>query len=351
MSSIVLTGGGTAGHCIPHLAILPELHNAFDNIVYVGSQNGIEKQLMENETDYFSIPTVKFRRKFTLRNLAIPFKLIKAEKEAGKVLKKIKPDVVFSKGGYVSLPVVLAAHKLKIPVVAHESDYSPGLTTKLTAKYCDVVLTTFEDTALKLKNGYYTGSPIREGLFYADRRVALKRFSFGDEKPVLLIFGGSGGSRKINLVTQQTIEKLTEKYYVLHICGRGNTCINKTVNGYYQTEYVSDMASCFKIADMCVSRGGSNALSELMAFKIPTLVIPLGKGESRGDQIENAEYFSRRGMCNVLADENLSPETFLSAVKTLDKSKNWLCDNINAHPSVVGNRKIADILCAYSKKV
>lgn len=347
MSSIVLTGGGTAGHCIPHLAILPYIHEHFDNICYIGSENGIEKKLMSELCDYYPISTVKFKRSLTLSNLLIPFKLIKSVNEAKAILKKLQPNVIFSKGGYVSLPVVLAGAKLKIPIIAHESDYSIGLANRLTVKKCDKVLTSFPDTALSLKNGMYTGAPIRESLLYASKPKSLSKFGFDNGKSVVLVFGGSIGSQKINNALFQVLQKLLISFNVIHICGKGNLPSIQE-KGYYVTEFSNNMSEIYSACDLVVSRCGSNSASELMALRKPTLFIPLGKSQSRGDQLENAEYYKSKGMCRVLLEENLNGDSLFESIVELNRKKDAIIKSINEHTLGVGNRKIANVLISYS---
>ncbi|MBQ2717535.1 MAG: UDP-N-acetylglucosamine--N-acetylmuramyl-(pentapeptide) pyrophosphoryl-undecaprenol N-acetylglucosamine transferase [Clostridia bacterium] len=348
MSSIVLTGGGTAGHAIPNLAILPYIHDSFDNICYIGREIGIERNLLEKYTDYFSIPTVKFKREICADNLLIPFKLFEAVKKSKEILKKIKPKVVFSKGGYVSLPVCIAAKQLKIPIICHESDLTLGLANKITAKFSDKVLTSYFETAQNLKNAIYTGAPIREGLFYADKNLALRKFGFSGQKKVILIFGGSSGSKSINNLTRQVLDKLLEKYAILHICGNDNKLTYSTENEYFQAEFVDDMASCYKACDVAVSRGGANALFELIALKIPSLIIPLSKS-SRNDQVENAEYFKKRGMCNVALEKNLNANFYIQEIEKLIKNQEKIKNHIINNRIAIGNEKIAEILRSYAK--
>ncbi len=347
MSSIVLTGGGTAGHAIPNLAILPYINDSFDNICYIGREIGIERNLLEKYTDYFSIPTVKFKRKICADNLLIPFKLYNAVKKSKEILKKINPSVIFSKGGYVSLPVCIAGKQLKIPVICHESDLTLGLANKLTAKFSDKVLTSYFETAQNLQNGIYTGAPIREGLFYADKNLALKKFGFSGQKKVILIFGGSSGSQSINNLTRQVLDRLLEKYAVLHICGSGNKFTYNTENEYFQAEFIDDMASCYRACDVAVSRGGANALFELMSLKIPSLIIPLTKS-SRNDQVENAEYFKKRGMCNVAFEKNLNASFYFQEIEKLLKNHDKLKNRIIDNKIPIGNEKIAEILLSYA---
>ncbi|MBO4594588.1 MAG: UDP-N-acetylglucosamine--N-acetylmuramyl-(pentapeptide) pyrophosphoryl-undecaprenol N-acetylglucosamine transferase, partial [Clostridia bacterium] len=238
MSAIVLTGGGTAGHCAPNLALIPYLKNDFDKIFYIGSETGIERNLIESENlPYYPVSTVKFRRGFSLSNLKIPFILKKGIADAGKLLDKIKPDVVFSKGGYVALPVVFAARKRKIPVISHESDYSMGLANRLTARFSEVIITAFPETARKVKRGIYCGNPLRKSLFGADKISSLYFYGLSGEKPVLLVTGGSTGSKYLNNTLRSALPDLLSKFEVLHVCGKGNLDNKLKIKGYVQTEF------------------------------------------------------------------------------------------------------------------
>lgn len=346
MSTIVLTGGGTAGHVMAHVAILDKLKQTFDRVCYVGS-DGIEKTLMQDKVDYFTIPVVKYNRKFDLNNLLIPKKLAHSVSVATSVLKELAPNVIFSKGGYVSLPVMIAAHRLKIPVITHESDFSLGLTNKLQAKKCDMVLTTFEETSEKLTNGVFVGSPIRTELFNQNKSEALKLFGFTNDKPVLLVFGGSLGSKKINEALDQALIDLLADFQVLHLCGKGNMTNRAIDKGYKRTEYVSDMAKAYSVCDLAVSRAGSNSCCELMALKIPTLFIPLSKKVSRGDQIQNAEYFFKRKMCHILYEENLTSNALVNEIRLLYNDSEGLKKAINNYKHTYANDTIIQILSRY----
>ena len=288
MSTIVLTGGGTAGHCAPNLALIPYLKKDFDKIYYIGSKNGIEKDIIKKtDIPYFAVDTVKFKRDFSLSNLSIPFKLIRGTRSAGKFLDILRPDVVFSKGGYVALPVVLAAKKRKIPVVAHESDFTVGLANKISARYCKCTLTAFPETAKKVRRGVYVGNPLRKDLFTMDKTAALSFYGLKGDKPVILVTGGSSGAKRVNDAVRAALPKLIKKFDVLHICGKGNIDKKTAYDGYKQIEF-TEMEKAYAVADICVSRAGSNTLFELLALNIPSLLIPLPKGVSRGDQVLNA---------------------------------------------------------------
>lgn len=349
MATIVLTGGGTLGHTTPCLALIPQLKQRFSKIYYVGS-NGIEKSVCQNVLPYHEIPVVKLRRKICFSNLKIPFKLAKCVRSAQSLLQKLSPDIVFSKGGFVSLPVVLAAHRLGIPVVCHESDFSLGLTNKITARFAKKVLTTFSETAKHLKTRQCVGAPIREELLGADKNQALKKFGFDNRKPVLLVFGGSSGSKVINQATTCALDNLIGKFYVLHITGKGQKSTYKPTFGYYQTEFETDMASVYAVADICVSRAGANALNELIANKIPTLVIPLKKGVSRGDQLQNAEYFKKLGLVNVLSETDLNGLTLTDGINQTFRHREKLIENMQKYKQGNANGIIVEILAKECKK-
>lgn len=327
MATIILTGGGTAGHCIPHLALIPYLKNNFDKIYYIGSENGIEKHLVkENVTEYFSVTTTKLKRCFSLDNFAIPFKLIKGIKQAKILLKKLNPDIIFSKGGYVSLPVVLAGKSLNIPIISHESDLSIGLANKLSSKYSKKVLTSFPETALSIKNGEYSGAPIRYEFFNVNRNYALSYFCFNGKKPILVITGGSQGAKSINDVVFKSLDKLLLKFDIIHAVGKNNLKKINPVNGYYQTEFIDKMYYALGIADVVVSRAGSNTVFEILSLAIPNVLIPLPKDASRGDQLLNAEYFRKKGLSIVLKQEQLSPSSLICAIEKAFNQKNIIVE-------------------------
>ena len=238
MSKIILTGGGTAGHCTPHLAILPYLKEEFNEIYYIGSYNGIEKTLCEKAgIKYYGVSTAKLKRSFSLDNFTMPLKVLKGVRECVKIIDEIKPDVIFSKGGFVAVPTVIAGKKRRVPVISHESDFSIGLANKITAKYCEKVLTSFPETAKTLKNGYYVGAPIRSELFVSNREDALKYFNLSGDKPILLVLGGSQGATFINNAVTDALLELLPTFDVIHSVGKGNL---KNINKKgYDTKYDS----------------------------------------------------------------------------------------------------------------
>lgn len=348
MATIILTGGGTAGHCTPNLALLPYLKNDFNNIVYIGSETGIERSILENyDIPYYSVPCAKLDRNKNLKNFAIPFKVISGIIKAGKIIDKIKPDVVFSKGGYVSVPTVIAAAKRNIPVISHESDYTVGLANKISSKYSKRVLTSFPETAKMLKNGEYVGSPIRKNLFSADKKEALKSFGFSGQKPVILVTGGSQGSKILNQTLRSALPYLLPKYDILHICGKNNLLSEKTPKGYFQAEYVNKMENAFAACSLCISRAGSNTLFELMSLKIPCILIPLPKGASRGDQILNANYFQKLGLAYVLEQNTLTPESLTFAINAVYANRLNIARSFEKFPIKDASRQISRIIADY----
>ena len=341
--TIVLTGGGTLGHCTPHFAVLPYLKNYFDDIAYIGSFTGLERAAVEKENiPYYPIETVKLIRGLTVKNLKIPFKLKKSVIDAKKILIKLNPAVVFSKGGFVGLPVTIAAKKLHIPVIIHESDLSMGLANKIAARFSEKTLTTFLPTSKKVKNGEYVGAPVREELFSVTKSEGLKKYGFTGEKPVLLITGGSLGAAALNKLVLSSLDGLLKTFDVLLICGKNNLSGIKKA-GFKETEF-TDMRFAYAAASVCVSRAGSNTAFELMCLKIPALFIPLPKNASRGDQIENAGYFKSLNVAAVIEQNDLTPNEFTRKIFDLYSHKDYYIKNMTEKNFTPANKKIADIL-------
>ncbi len=346
MKTIVLTGGGTAGHVMPNLALVPELKKHFDRIVYIGS-NGIEKDLAENEgLEFYEIPCVKFIRSLTIKNFAIPFKLVSSIKKAKKILIDIKPNIIFSKGGYVSIPVAIAGKKLGIPVLTHESDLSLGLANKIISHYSKLTLTAFEKTAEGKKGYVWSGTPIRNKIMKGKKENL--NLNLNPLKKTVLFFGGSLGSKAINEKVLSNLEILTRKYNVLHITGKGKLG-NKKMKDYFPVEYTNEIENFFASADMIVSRAGANSIFEILALKKPALLIPLPKSESRGDQIDNAKYFAERGMCHVLFQEEMTDQKFLGSIANLEKEAQNLKKNIKENSFSNPNKKIVEIILKNAK--
>lgn len=320
MKTIVLTGGGTAGHVTPNLALIPSLKENGWDIQYIGSYNGIEKELVEKEhIPYHPIASGKLRRYLSVENLKDPFKVIKGYFDAYKILKKLKPKVVFSKGGYVTVPVVLAASQLRIPVIIHESDMTPGLANKIAMRSAKTICVNFEETLKYVgSKGVYTGSPIRKALFEGNKTTGNKICGFTEIRPTILMMGGSLGARKINETLRAALPDLVKRYNIVHICGKNNLDDSlMNVEGYKQFEYVGEeLPHLFAMADIMLSRAGANALMEILALNIPSLLIPLSQAASRGDQILNANAMKNKGYCDVLFEEELSTEKL---IKKLDE--------------------------------
>ena len=334
---IVMTGGGTAGHVTPNIAMMPALKEAGYEITYIGSYNGMERELIEaQKIPYIGISSGKLRRYFDWKNFTDPFKVLKGYGQAVSTLKKLKPDVVFSKGGFVSVPVVLAAKHCHIPAIIHESDITPGLANRIAIRGAKKVCCNFPETMKYLPEdkAVLTGSPIRRELFSGDPEAARKLCRFPDHnKPVLLIIGGSSGSKAINEAVRKILPELLEEFYIIHLCGKGN--LDNQLNGligYAQFEYAStELTDMFALADMAVSRAGANSICELLALRKPNILIPLSAAASRGDQILNAKSFAKQGFSYVLEEENVTDQSLLTAIHEVyqnrDKYKNSMSES------------------------
>ena len=323
---IVLTGGGTAGHVTPNLALLPYLKAEGYEIVYIGSEKGIERTLIEAEgIPYYSISTGKLRRYLSKENIKDMFRVVKGIAEAKKLIKRLKPDLVFSKGGFVAVPVVLGAKSNNVPVIIHESDITPGLANKIAMPSARVVCSTFPETLQYVPKGkgVHTGTPIRKELFEGDRQKGLAACKFTGEKPVLLMMGGSLGAVKLNHCLREILPELVKTFDVIHLCGKGNLDAHlREQEGYMQFEYVSDgLNDLFAAADFIVSRAGSNSISEFLALKKPHLLIPLSARASRGDQILNAASFEKQGFARVLDEDEMTAESMKKEIFKLYENK------------------------------
>lgn len=326
MKRIVLTGGGTAGHVTPNIALIPRLKELGYEIHYIGSYDGIEKKLIEEmEIPYYGISSGKLRRYFDVKNFTDPFRVVKGYAEAKKLLKEWKPDVLFSKGGFVAVPVVLAARHCHIPVVIHESDLTPGLANKLAMPSATKVCCNFPETLAYLpkEKAVLTGSPIRRELLEGSRKAALDFCGFTPDKPVLMVIGGSLGAANVNAAIRGILPELLQTFQVIHLCGKGKLEESlRQTKGYVQFEYIQkELPDLFALADIVVSRAGANAICELLDLRKPALLIPLGSNASRGDQILNAESFKRQGFCEVLLEENMTPQVLLDAIRQLYVSR------------------------------
>ena len=325
MKKIVLTGGGSAGHVTPNIALVPKLRELGFDILYIGSQKGIEKDIIQKENITFkSISSGKLRRYFDIKNFTDPFRVVKGVFDARSILKKYRPDIVFSKGGFVTVPVVLAAHMLKIPVVIHESDISPGLANKISSKYADKICCNFPETLAHIPKdkAVLTGCPIRSELLSGDPDKAREFTGLNRDKPVILVIGGSLGAVSINTVVRDSLNELLSKFSIIHICGKGNVDNNIDLLGYVQYEYVtSQLKDIFALADIVISRAGANAICELLALQKLNILVPLSAKASRGDQILNAASFKKQGFSYVLDDEELNKDSLLAALDDVFSNK------------------------------
>lgn len=322
MKHIVLTGGGTAGHVTPNIALIPRLKELGYQISYIGSYEGIEKKLIEElGIPYYGISSGKLRRYFDLKNFSDPFRVLKGFGQARKLLKELKPDVVFSKGGFVTVPVVIAAKKCRIPAIIHESDMTPGLANKLCLSSAAKICCNFPETvnSLPKDKAVLTGTPIRQELMDGDKETAREFCGFTDEKPVLMVIGGSLGAASVNENIRKILPELLKDFQVIHLCGKGKTDESlKSTEGYVQFEYIrEELPDLFALADIVISRAGANAICELNALKKPNLLIPLSANASRGDQILNARSFERQGFSMVMEEEEITEQSLLEAVHKL----------------------------------
>ena len=347
---IVFTGGGTAGHVTPNIALIEVLRPEGWQIDYVGSVDGVEKTMINAiNIPYHAVSSGKLRRYFSWKNFLDPFNIMLGIGQAYLLMRKLKPDVVFSKGGFVGFPVVVGAWLNRIPVVAHESDMTPGLANRLSFPFVNKICVTFAAAKKHFKNQEsveVTGTPIRQELFNGNKAKGLSLCGFNQEKPCLLIIGGSQGASVINTCVRQVLDKLCEHFQIVHLCGKGkldNALIGKS--GYYQLEYANkELADLFAVSDMVVSRSGANSLYEILALEKPHVLIPLSKQASRGDQIQNARYFQQQGISVVVNEENLTPEALLVAINEVGVNRDKIIKKISELGIESATMKIIDVI-------
>lgn len=346
---ILFTGGGTAGHVIVNLALIPVYRQAGWEIDYIGSYEGIERSLVEplEGVAYHPISTGKLRRYMSLENIKDPFKVLRGTFQAYRIIGKRKPAVIFSKGGFVSVPVVMAAKLRGVPAVIHESDYTPGLANKISIPFAKKVLATFEETLQYLpeQKREHVGAVIREELFQGNRTDGLQLSGLTGKKPILLIMGGSGGSQKINDTVRNSLPELLKHFEIIHICGRDKMDSSYEQPGYTQFEYVNEqLKDIFAAADYVLSRAGSNAIFEFLALRIPMLLIPLSLEASRGDQIINARSFKEKGYARVLQEEELTEETLMGELRQLIKSSPVIRDRMRKFEASASRDRVIEII-------
>ncbi|MBB4826040.1 UDP-N-acetylglucosamine--N-acetylmuramyl-(pentapeptide) pyrophosphoryl-undecaprenol N-acetylglucosamine transferase [Sporosarcina luteola] len=348
---VVLTGGGTAGHVSVNEALIPEFIERGYEVHYIGSYDGIERELIgerRSDVTYHAIQSGKLRRYFSMKNFTDPFKVGTGVLQAFSKLRKLKPDIVFSKGGFVSVPVVMAARMAKIPVVVHESDVTPGLANKLALPMSNHIFTVFEETLKYVPAGKSTctGPVIRPELFHGDREEGLRLTGLTGEKPIVLIMGGSQGSVVLNEAVRKEIDQIVEKFDIIHLCGKGHFDKELArVKGYTQYEYVTDaLPHLLAASDFAVSRAGSNAIFELMALQKPMLLVPLSAAKSRGDQILNASLFQSLGVAHVISEEELENTQLSNLFFSLAAEKDRLMANMKKYAQTKSPELMVDMI-------
>ena len=349
MKHIVLTGGGTAGHVTPNIALIPKLQEKGFQISYIGSYNGIEKSLIQElGIPYYGISSGKLRRYFDIKNFSDPFRVLKGYSQAKKLMKQLKPDVVFSKGGFVTVPVVLAAKKRKIPAIIHESDMTPGLANKLCLSSATKICCNFPETVstLPADKAVLTGTPIRQELLHGDKEAARNFCGFSSDKPVLLVIGGSLGAASVNENVRKILPELLIDFQVIHLCGKGKTDSSlEHTAGYVQYEYIKEeLPDLFALADIVISRAGANAICELNALAKPNLLIPLSANASRGDQILNARSFERQGYSMVLEEEEITESVLMDSIRKLYENRNSYIEAMQSSKQLDSINQIVSII-------
>lgn len=355
MKKIVLTGGGTLGHVTPHLALIPHLKEAGYEIHYIGTEKGMERTRIESVPGiiYHPVKSGKLRRYFSWQNFIDPFKVIAGAIQSAALMGRIRPDVVFSKGGFVAVPVVFGAWLHRIPVVCHESDLTPGLANKLCKPFARRIVTTFPECAQALGGkAESVGTPLRPELFQGSRARGLSYLHFTGTRPILLMMGGSSGAQAVNKALREALPQLTETFDVAHICGKGN--LEPALEGtpvYAQMELLDvELPDVLACADLVLSRAGSNALMEFQALAKPMLLVPYPKGASRGDQILNAQSLEKRGLCRVLLQENMTAETLVQELLRTWDMREQLVDNVRKAPPADGTHRVLEIIEEVQKK-
>ncbi|EFS18801.1 undecaprenyldiphospho-muramoylpentapeptide beta-N-acetylglucosaminyltransferase [Staphylococcus hominis] len=337
MSKIAFTGGGTVGHVSVNLSLIPTALEKGHQVFYIGSKNGIEREMIESQISnikYYPISSGKLRRYLSFENAKDVFKVLKGILDARRVLKKEKPDLLFSKGGFVSVPVVIAARSLNIPTIIHESDLTPGLANKISLKFSKKIYTTFEDTLkyLPKDKADFVGATIREDLKEGNQQKGYEITGFDSDKKVLLVMGGSLGSKKLNDIIRENLEALLHDYQIIHLTGHGLVDESYKQKGYIQYEFVKEeLTHLLSITDTVVSRAGSNAIYEFLTLRIPMLLIPLGLDQSRGDQIDNAKYFESKRYGKMIPEDQLTQFKLLEQLKQIESHRNDIIHQMESY--------------------
>ncbi len=350
-----MTGGGTAGHVTPNIALIAPLQQSGWDVHYIGTADGIERSLIEplDGVTYHAVRSGKLRRYLDVKNLTDPFRVVAGAYQSAALIRRLKPDIVFAKGGFVSVPVVYGAALNRVPVLLHESDMTPGLANKLSIPFAKKLLCTFPEAAKTAgPKGVHVGTPLRAELFTGNRERGLKRFGFDGSRPVLLVTGGSSGAQSINLALRNALPELLKIFHVLHLCGGGN--LDDSLDGarnYCQLEYLTDgMEDAYACADIVVSRAGSNTVCELLALNKPSLLIPYPLTASRGDQVENAKSTEARGLAHVLMQEDMTTEALVKRIQELYKNRGELIDAMEKEQAADGVKNVIQQINAHVKK-
>ena len=348
MTKIAFTGGGTVGHVSVNLSLIPTALSQGYEALYIGSKNGIEREMIESqlpEIKYYPISSGKLRRYISLENAKDVFKVLKGILDARKVLKKEKPDLLFSKGGFVSVPVVIAAKSLNIPTIIHESDLTPGLANKIALKFAKKIYTTFEETLnyLPKEKADFIGATIREDLKNGNAHNGYQLTGFNENKKVLLVMGGSLGSKKLNSIIRENLDALLQQYQVIHLTGKGLKDAQVKKSGYIQYEFVKeDLTDLLAITDTVISRAGSNAIYEFLTLRIPMLLVPLGLDQSRGDQIDNANHFADKGYAKAIDEEQLTAQILLQELNEMEQERTRIINNMKSYEQSYTNEALFD---------
>ena len=355
MKRIVLTGGGTAGHVTPNIALIPELKKEGWDIHYIGTEKGMERGLIskENHVTYHVVKSGKLRRYMDLQNFIDPFRVVHGVGQSINLIRKLKPNIIFSKGGFVSVPVVLGGWANRVPVIIHESDITPGLANKISFPFATKVCTTFPETTEHFKGdkGIYTGTPLRKDLLAGDAETGRKICGFTDKKPVPMVMGGSLGAVAINKMIRNILGRLISRFNVVHLCGRNNLDTSlMNVPGYKQFEYVDkELPHIMALASLIVSRAGANSIHEFLALKKPNILIPLPLSASRGDQILNARSFERQGFSKALDQDTLTEDELLIAILDVYVNRQKYIDNMSKTDHTKGTEKILKLINELAK--
>lgn len=366
---VVFTGGGTGGHVIPNLAVIDELRSLNSDffkekgskesleLLYVGSKKGMEKKLVEEfEVDYQAVSCGKLRRYFSWQNFLDFLKVPVGIFGSLRILRKFKPQVLFSKGGYVSVPVVIAAWILRIPVIMHESDFSPGLANRICAKFARKICLSFEESkkffkSKKFKNKLLvTGNPVRKSILNGNPKKAYELTKFNSQLPVLLIMGGSAGAREISELLEKIFDELVKKFQIIHLTGKGKTTSLEAEN-YKQFEYLNqELTDVYAITDLVLTRGGANSLAELAILEKKVIVFPLSLNTSRGDQIENARLFAQSLGWKIIDSQTKPGEVIEIMGKLVHDKKEDNLQNKVENKIANGVEKIVELILSFRNK-